>query len=263
MPRPFDPSVLFERWKQDPTLVPFRTEAAALDAVARRAKGIYQTGVAIGDVAAGSTELVQLLRAAFERGLAVTFVHRPIAALPWDQQVPDVYVLPLDQTWRISAINALWETAAAEGWSFAAEAQHSALLGYTPAQRARWLAHVRARQVGYGCLTVYTLLSPAQRATTQGLGKRALGSVRELVGRELFFHRERELLRTDAFARVPRGQTLARVGIDWKLAARLFGAAELRMPRGLARATVTRGLAQRVADGLATHVQLLTRRGWQ
>lgn len=263
MPRTFDPAALFERWRRDPKLVPYKTEAAALDAVARRAKAIWQTGFAIDELAAGSPAFVRLLRAAFERGLAVTFVHRPVPSLPWRDQVPDLYVLPLDQTWRLAAIEALWQTAAAEGgWSLAAEAQHGHLLGYTAAQRAAWRAATDAQQAGFGCLTAYALLDDAQRRATLALGKRALGPAADLVGRELFFPSYRALLRRDAHARVPAGLTLARVGLDWDAARAVFGAAQLRRDRGLGRATITRAHAQRVADGLRTGVQLLGPRGF-
>ena len=256
MPRSFDPSALFVRWKRDPALVPYKTEAVALDAVARGEKALWQTGFSIAELAGGGAAFTRLLRAAFDRGLAVTFVHRPIASLPWNDQVPEVYVLPLDQTWRISAIDALWQTSAG-AWSEAAEAQQSQLLGYTAAQCEAWLASMRHQQAGFGCLTAYMLLDDHHRRTAVSLGKRALAPASELVGRELFS--SRDLLRPDAFERVPPARTLARVGLAWELDQQLFVE---RKPRSVRRCAITPRLAQRVAEGIRTGVQFLSSRGW-
>lgn len=262
MIRKFDPAVLFERWKSDPRLVAYKTQKAVLDAVAARKKAVLLTGFPISYIAEGGAEFIDLLHEAFDRGLAVTLYNRPIP-FPRDRQEPNVYVLPLDQTWRISALNVLRDAAFVDGaWTMAAEAQESQLLGYTSEQRERWLAAFRHRQAAYGCQTMYTLLTDEQRTTVMSLGKRALGPSSELIGRVFFFHRDREALKKNAVKLVPKGLTLARVGFDWRAAERLFGSWKKMKRRGLVKATVTKDFAQVAAESFQSNVQLLSSTGW-
>ena len=259
MTRKFDPSVLFERYKPDPA---FKSDKAELDAVQAGTKAMMAISFPLPYIAAGGEEFVGLVRGALDRGLAVTICNE---ALPTSrsQPFPCVYVLPLDQTWRISALNAMHETMLVDGpWTLAADAQHSLLLGYTPEQREVWLADVRHRQAAYGCKTVYTLLTEEQRASAVALGKRCLGAASELEGMNLFFHRTHELLKPDAGKLVPKDLTLARVGLDWKVVEPLFGSWEKLKPQRLVTGTITGKLGRQVTEALRTNVEFLTAGGW-
>lgn len=252
--RAFDPAILFERWRPDPALAAYANDKEELDAVQAGKKAMLLAGFPVDYIAEGGRDFVALLRAAFRRGLAVTLYSRG--------EEPDVYVLPLDQTWRISALNALHETAFVEGrWTLAAEAQVSLLLGYDEAQRDAWLASVRQRQPAYGCLTMYTLLTRAQRARVAAFGHRCFGVATEVEGLELFFHRQHESLKRTAARLVPKGLTLARVGLDWRAAEPIFGS--LRRARGLIRTVLTKRTARTLTRSLRSNVQLLTSAGWR
>lgn len=240
--RKLDPATLFERYRAPAS----RGERAELDAVAARGKALMVTGVGDAD------DLARLQREAFARGLAVVLTESAAG--------PDAFVLHLDQAWRLPALAALRE-AAFEGdgaWSLAAEAQASLLLGYTAVERAAWLADRRQRSAGYNCLTVYALLDDAARERAAAVGSRCFGAAQDIAGTRLFFHPGRELVRRDAFARVPGGLVLARAGLAWPAADELFG------PRrswgtGLVEAAIPEGFDQRA---LRTPVELLTRKGW-
>lgn len=261
MARAFDPSVLFEREKRDPRLVAFKSQKDVLDAVASRRKAIWQTGFSMSYVAEGGSEFIDLLEGAFDRGLAVTLTSRSKAILR-ERHEPHVYVLPLDQTWRISALEVLREAAYVDGpWTIAAEAQESQLLGYTTKQRTAWLAANRQWQSAFGCKTLYTLLTDEQRTTVVSLGMRALGTSNELIGRTLFFHNTRDALKKNAVKLLPKGLTLARVGLEWKATERLFGSWKT-MKRGFVKAVVAKSSAQNVADSFRSNVQLLSPKGW-
>lgn len=263
MVRKFDPSVLFEQQKPDPRLEAYKTQSAVLDAVADGRKAVLHTSFPISHIVEGDDEFVDLLHAAFQRGLAVTLYNRSATLLPPHRREPDVYVLPLDQTWRISALNVLKEAALMEGrWTIAAEAQESQLLGYTAEQLKLWLVNIRQRQAAYGCKTVFTLLTEEQRHATMSLGMRALGPSDDLIGRIFFFHKDREALKKNAVKLVPQGLTLARVGLEWKATKNLFGSLNDMKRRGLVKATVTKDSALDVAESLCSNVQLLSSRGW-
>lgn len=109
--------------------------------------------------------------------------------------------------------------------------------------------------------TLYTLLTDEQRTIVVSLGKRALGTSNELIGRTLFFHNTRDALKKTAVKLVPKGLTLARVGVTWKTTERLFGSWKT-MKRGFVKAAITKASAQDVADSFRSNVQLLTPKGW-
>ncbi|MCX5746347.1 MAG: hypothetical protein NT062_28045 [Proteobacteria bacterium] len=236
-------ATLFSPRRPDPKLRPYRDEVAALDAVAAGKKAMLFTSYTPG------ARFTALVRAATARGLAVT-LHDP------DGSEPNVYVLPLDQTWRIAALDALRETALVDGnWTLASEALESLLLGYTAAQRARWIEAFRARQAAFSCQTVYALLTREQRDAVTALGHRCFGSP---VGLTLFFHTGEYDVRADAAKRIPKGHTLARVGFDWDVVDALFADKS-----GIATATITPRTAARAAAAIRSNVQLLTGARWK
>ncbi|MGE5182917.1 MAG: hypothetical protein ACM31C_12675 [Acidobacteriota bacterium] len=264
MRRKFDAATLFEKHRHDPKLVPYKTLKSVLDAVRSKKKALYFTGFPISCFGSGDPDFGELVHMAVERDLAV-LIHNHRNSFPLERQEPDVFVLPLDQAWRVSALAALNETAF-EGerrWSAAAEAQRSHLLGYTAKQRADWLASHRERRPVSGCNTIYTLLTKDQRQTVLDVGKRCFGSADSLDGMHFFFHRQHEYVKRNAASLVPKGLTLARVGLAWKVTWTLFGHFKEWKPRGLVSATISKKLAPTVTAGFESNVQFLTRRGWK
>lgn len=226
MAKRFDPATLFERWRHDPTIHPYRTDAAELAAVRAGAKPM-------------SMFHVDLEPGARTRGLVV------------ERQGERVYVARPEERWRIPAHVALWETALEAGpWCDQSEALEGYLLGYTRAQRRAWIAHVRQRQAAWGSPTVYTLLDRAQRRRIAALGHRCFG---DAGGLALF--RSDGVLRQDALRRVPAGLTLARVALRRPVLERLFGDRR--------RATVPASLSAALNAALASNVQVLIRSGWR
>lgn len=233
MPARFDPARLFE----SPRPARASSDAAELDAIAAGTKPMSL-------FVAAEDEVADYLALAVARGLTVT-VH-PETAL--DQL--HVFVARPEEHWRIPAYLALWETAFVDGrWSDASENLAGYLLGYTRRQRKAWLAAQHQAFPAWTSTTVYAIVEAAQRAAIDEVGRRCFAS-----GLELFVAPGR-VLRSTAVARVPRGHTLARAGIDPAVARRVFGAADRR--------ALTRPLATLVNGGLRSNVQFLTRSGWR
>jgi hypothetical protein len=93
-------------------------------------------------------------------------------------------------------------------------------------------------------------------------GKRCLGPASAIAGMKLFFHRTAYQTKKPAVRLVPKGLTLARVGLSWKVSRKLFG--HLRdWPRSLVTVKISRRLAVAVNAGLRSNVQFLTTRGWR
>ncbi|MCW5808713.1 MAG: hypothetical protein KIT31_40560, partial [Deltaproteobacteria bacterium] len=136
----------------------YPSQRAELDAV-RDGEKALSVEVWPRDAVLDDPDYRRMLRLAWERGLQV--VHQPDrgrGGVP----IVAVYALLPENAWRIPAHRALWQTFPdAEGaWSDGAEAVESALLGYTPAQAAAWLADLRHRRLGWRGATVY-LVAPA------------------------------------------------------------------------------------------------------
>lgn len=260
----FDPAILFEPFKPDPKRAPYSSLAEVLDAVAARKKAMYYSGFPLSMLASGDEQFAELLHMAIDRDLTVVIHNRRIP-FPLERQEPDVFVLPIEESWRVPAFAALRD-AAFEGdgrWSNAAEAQSSYLLGYTAQQRRRWIAWQKERQAAWTCKTIYTLLTLEQKQLVLDVGRRCFGPALSLVGRAFFFHRQNDGVKKTAARLVPRDLTLARVGLAWKATRTFFGDFKNWKPRGLVTATATKKLAPMINAELLSNVQLLTSAGWK
>ncbi len=220
------------------------------------------TGCAFSSIADGDPYFTGLLEAAFERGLAVVLENRP--GLPRDRWEPALYAMHLDQTWRIPALNALWETAFVEDgrWSRSAEAQHSLLLGYTAKQRKDWIAWRRQQKAAETCLDLYVMLTAQQRTTAKALGMRCFGTPEQMEGMTFFFPRNGTEPKATASKLVPKGQTFARVGLSWAATKQLFGEFAT-WKRAWMSVKIARAQAPFINEGLKSNVQIMTARGWK
>jgi len=161
-------------------------------------------------------DLRTLFERSVDRGLACVLDPDPDSSptLPRHLEHIRIFILHHDQMWRVPAFHALWTDLFKHGgWSDAAENQCSLLLGYTPRQRVAWMAEQRWRWAAWGCSTLYTLLDAHQKARVLALGHRCLGSPTEVEGLILFMHGRHHDLQRRAAALVPKGLTLARVGL--------------------------------------------------
>jgi hypothetical protein len=243
---------LFEtrpRW--DPKLVPYKTWRAELDAIAAGRKGMSIFGFTSRDLAGADYRF--LIEQALKRDLV--FAHANWSA---DLKSFRVYVTRADELWRIPAHLALWETATDSreniGWGASSEALEGLLLGYTAAERARWLAARRDRFAGDRGVNVYALLDRAHKEAVIAAGKRYLGAVSEL---RLFAH-DQLPLSSRARRLVPAGTTIARFALDWPVYRRVFGD-----PIGrVVTASISDELAPMLHAGMRSNVQFLTSRGW-
>jgi hypothetical protein len=241
----FQLASLFERWTPSAELVAYPSVEASLDAVRAGKKGMSRF-----TFPAGGPEHRKLLRLAFARDLVVVLENHDV-----------VFVVRPAELWRVPAFMTLWNTALVDGtWSNAAENQMSSLLGYTAKQRERWLERHRQWQAAWGCATVYALLGATQRAAVATLGDRTFGPVDELAGVTLFVC-PNGVLKTTALRLVPKGTTLARVGLDWKMFEKLFGT---KPSHGLAVRSATLSKRQVIATNAAlkSKLQFFDRRGW-
>jgi hypothetical protein len=250
---------LFEarpRW--DPKLAPYKTWRAELDALERGRKGMSVFGYPIDEVVRGGREFRKVIEDVLDRDLVIVLSKDELQMLRPEYQHVSVFAARPDQLWRIPAFFAMHETAfAGDGaWTAPTEALRSLLLGYTAAQRERWLAWRRQRQAGDSCATVYTLLTRAQRRAISDAGKRYVAD----IGRLTLFARDRDdVLRSTAWRLVPRGTTIARVGLAWNVYRRLFKPARRR---GVMTAAIPKRLESVFHAGMRSNVQFLTTRGW-
>ncbi len=231
----FDPARLFERPRPPRALTSDRSE---LDAVVAGKKPM---AMFVGD----DDEVAQWSALAGARNLVATCHSDPKLG------EVHVFVTRADQLWRIAAYLALWETAFVDGrWSDAAENLASFLLGYSKAERKAWLGQQRQAFPAWTAATVYALVSDAEREVIEELGRRCFGSQPVTL-----FTRRDGVLKASAFMQLPRGQTLARAGLEVATAHRLFGTATKRTPTTKQVATVN--------AAMLSNVQFLTKSGWR
>ena len=226
----FDPGVLFETTaRYRPT---YSSDEAELDAVRSRRKAMSMFAWSREDLKTRDFEW--LTDQAFERDLTVILD-------------PDhCFVLHPDQAWRVSALHALWQAAREHGrWTDTAESQMGALLGYSAAQRKRWLADHRWRQPAWGCSTVYALVTSRSRAITEGM--------------TLFAHARGHVMKRDAARLAPAGVAIARVGLEPRFAAKVLRTRRKHVVSG----TVTTRLGRMIDAALRSGVELLGSTGWR
>ncbi|MEO8705461.1 MAG: hypothetical protein ABI867_35850 [Kofleriaceae bacterium] len=239
----FDPERLFER---DRVPAGRGSMLSVCDDIAADRRAVLKIPALLGEIESGNATFTEILAAAIDRNLAV--VLRPSRS----GEVA-VYILKLDQMWRVSALETLRETGFVDGrWSDAAQQQELLLLGVPAKARARALAYDREHQAAWTCLTVYTLLSAARRRDVIALGKRCFGT--DIAGMELLAADSGRVLKRTAYSLVPKGFTFARAGLAWSVARPLFDG-----PR--ARVVVPADVDVNAA--LVSNVQFLTRSGWK
>jgi len=250
---------LFEtRARWDPKLIPYKTWRAELDALEAGRKGMSVFGFPMDEVVRGGREFRKMIDDVLGRDLVIVLSKDELQMLRPEYQHVSVFAARPDQLWRIPAFFAVHETAFAgrSAWTAPTEALRGLLLGYTAAQRERWIAWHRQRRAGDSCATVYTLLTHAQRRAISDAGKRYVAD----IGRLTLFARSRDdVIKPTAWRLVPRGATIARVGLAWDVYRRLFKPARRR---DVMTATIPKLLESAFHAGMRTNVQFLTRRGW-
>src|SRR5262245_46850535 len=108
-------------------LVTYPTVAAELDAVAARKKGMSMWGMTRSGILRDDAFPHEVMRSAFDRGLALVLYPEERSELPKFQGIT-AYVLHLDQAWRIPAQRVLYD--ARGPWTEATTDQLGQLLGY-------------------------------------------------------------------------------------------------------------------------------------
>src|SRR5206468_456536 len=109
-PTKFDPVILFEPFKPNPKLAPYSSLAEMLDAVAARKKAMYYSSFPLSMMTSGSEDFAELLYMAVDRDLTVMIRNQRIP-FPLERQEPNVFVLPIEETWRVPAFAALRDVA--------------------------------------------------------------------------------------------------------------------------------------------------------
>ena len=108
-----------------------------------------------------------------------------------------ILILRKDQVWRVPALLAVLHAFRSRLWSDGAEALRSALLGYTDDQINEWLAYQRHAHSGWGCATIYGLISVTQLDQLRALGMRSMPE--EIIRSVRWLHvRDQSVLRTNA-----------------------------------------------------------------
>lgn len=265
MPKRFDPTKLFERWRYrpDPRVSVYPDVESSLDAVQARKKGMAFFSSVVSSLASPGSEMAEWLQLAFERKLLVVLEVDAVPKWKLERQPVHVFLSQPEELWRVPAFIGLWKTAFADGrWSDGAENLMSYLLGYTEQQRKAWLKMHREDKPAWTCATVYALLSKNQKKLVESLGRRCFGPTETLEEIALFFHRG-DVLKRDAHALVPEDQTLARVGLRWKEFHLLFGKFDSMKKRGLISKLVPKEMAPAISSAFLSNIQFLTRSGWR
>ena len=236
MNKPFDPRVLFEPAHDRST---YDSDASELDAVRRRKKAISMFVWSREDLA--TREFKRFTDLVLDRELAMVLE-------PGEEHDLYCFVLYRDQAWRISALRALWQTAAELGaWTDTAEAQMGELLGYSARERRRWLAEQHWRQPAWGCSTVYAL-------ATRDMGPRGLG-----VETMFFAHADHHVMKRNAASLAPDGTVIVRVGLEPRFARGFHGA----KPRHrIVSGTIPARRMKRFHAAMRSSVQVLGPKGW-
>ena len=256
----FHPKKLFAPFKWPKDVCPYEADDEMLDAVRDRTKALFFTRYSRPSIVEGDKHFLALLDGGLSRRLAVIIAPPN----PGSQLDPSVSVLHLDQSWRVSALNALMDAAFAEDgrWSLAAEAQMSSLLGYTTKQRARWIKWQGQRRAAYSCMDLYTMLTASQLKVTRKLGMRCFGTPDQMQGMKFFFPRDGTVAQPNAYTLIPKGLTFSRVGVAHSAMQKLFG------PFASWKATwmevlIGKVQARLLTEGLKSNIQILTSRGWK
>jgi len=243
-----------QRWPRTPQLAVYPNLRGELDAVQSNRKGMSIFCFSMAEIASGAPQYRDLLAHALRRNLVCAIANSELGVL--DQRSANVYIARADQLWRVPAHLALWTTATAAGWRDSSEALEGLLLGYTTAERTRWLAARRERYAGERGLNVYALLTRAQKQAIVAAGKRYLGDTSKLT---LFAHVDQRLVDRRAARRLPAHVTLARFALDGAIYRRLFRTSP---KRGVVAASVPSKLAPSLHAAMHSNVQFLARRGW-
>lgn len=251
----FDPRRLFQPWRyRDRGRTTYKNVDEVYDAVRDRIKGIERQSLPLEHVERGEKWFGDTLDHAFRRGLAVVLTpteHRRHAEL---------YVLPLDQAWRILALDVLHKDTG-PGWGRAREAQESLLLGYSESERARWLAVRNDDRYWHGHL-IFSLLTRAQVKVVNAHGRRCFATASAMTGMRFFHVVSDRMLRENALSIVPKGFTLARATVTGKIAAEMSQAFK-REQRNLIQFQPTTEFARLINENLNSNVEFLTARGWR
>jgi hypothetical protein len=253
--RRFDPASLFEHRTMRGAPRAYPSERALNAAVAARTKALSIGHERLRDV---GTWLPAMMRFAERGDLAVVISSR---ASPKSLQLMQVCMLPLEETWRLQAIAAFDATRFFDGSVFAKDEQQSALFGYTPEQRAEWRAYQRDLAPSKPGITMYALIDAARRRSVESVGNRCFGPLDDDL--PIFWHPWRPNVKRTAFARIPRGLTLARFTLHNGILNALFGYDGAAREPQLDRTVITRRRMRAVTKALRSNVQFLTRMGWR
>ncbi len=261
MKRAFDPARLFEPWKRDMSIHPYRSVEAELDAVESGKKAMSWFGFLVEQLFERGSGYAELVELAFRRGLVVALTHDTVIGAPFERQWAHVFVARAEQLWRIPALQIVREAQHVDGQStWGAEMQQSTLLGYTKAQRTKWLTYWKQQVPTRTGLAIYTLLDAEKRTRVRALGQRCFGSGAAIA--QMTFFTSGCNLRERAQQIVPRGLTLARSSIKFEPARALFGDFSKRGVGLLRTVRPTETQAVALNEALLTRVQFLTARGW-
>lgn len=237
---------------------PYPTLRAELEGAESGRKPLSRYSITVDGLA--GREGLEYMLLAFEHDLVVTLHRRSrLPNRPFGAQPVTVFTSRPEELWRVPAL-LTWSRGLGLAPPHRTQGVHeSLLLGYSPAQIARWYRHLD----GVEQFCVYTLLSQADRARVNDLGRRCFGSAEELVG-TTFFMLPNGPLKKNARNLVPKGLTLARTKCNPMLLRALLGDPEGESRRGpLVRVRVSKQQALAVNRAMRSKVQLLTATGWR
>jgi hypothetical protein len=205
------------------------------------------------------TECIDLSQSALDAGLLVTYHLERFPISDGDYEELVMFVLHPDQIWRVPAHIALMNSSRAHRWSDGQEALHSALLGYDREETSRWLCHVNHTQAGWGCGTLYLLMSERQRASLARACMRCFP--------EEALAPEATVVKFQGQSKVPKSVSelpgdivIARLGVSWSFIRTRFGGL---LKRDVAVRVLTPKDAHDLNCALESKIEVWTSSGWK
>jgi hypothetical protein len=234
---------------------PYETLEAELAAVADGAKRLSYFELSLSETAGpGENEAYSRVRAtAHARGLSVVLLpSTEIVGAARFERVR-VFVSRLEESWRILALQSLWQALDREpGWSYLIERYTASLLGYTDEQITEWLVFQRRYSPAFGCVPLYLLFSVRDTDAFDDVGWRCIPKT---IGDVELIRAGVDLCpRWDLATRVPSTTGFVRFGVAPAAPKLIFGSAAIEK-LGVERLVLNPSMVRSINQNLVTPLE--------
>jgi len=173
-----------------------------------------------------------------------------------------LFIFRDNESWRIPAYLAVKRVCEYYGWSDAAEHLESSLLGYTDEEISSWLRIHSSSRASWTGKTFFFLMPSIQADNVRLLGKRSISPSVITEPLRVFFSRNRNPMRVDAYSRIPSQHELMRVSVREKFFRDVFGSPSASTDGDVVVSTITRDTAAALNSALDSSFQFFGPDGW-